>query len=87
MVSQYITVISDAIVNIRYEAACKFLERNELLGIIRGHEAQDAGYVHLPFPSFWERNSNDDDQIYDAPKDTHEEISLGYHYFFSAKLP
>jgi hypothetical protein len=29
----------------RYEAACKFLERNELLGIIRGHEAQDAGFV------------------------------------------
>ncbi|KAH7922000.1 Metallo-dependent phosphatase [Leucogyrophana mollusca] len=28
-----------------YEAACKFLERNGLLGIIRGHEAQDAGYT------------------------------------------
>ncbi|KAH7908794.1 Metallo-dependent phosphatase-like protein [Hygrophoropsis aurantiaca] len=28
-----------------YEAACKFLERNSLLGIIRGHEAQDAGYT------------------------------------------
>lgn len=27
----------------RYEAACQFLERNNLLGIIRGHEAQDAG--------------------------------------------
>lgn len=27
-----------------YEAACQFLERNGLLGIIRGHEAQDAGY-------------------------------------------
>lgn len=31
----------------RYEAACKFLERNGLLGIVRGHEAQDAGYVSL----------------------------------------
>ncbi|KAH7890234.1 Metallo-dependent phosphatase-like protein [Phlebopus sp. FC_14] len=28
-----------------YEAACKFLERNALLGIVRGHEAQDAGYM------------------------------------------
>lgn len=28
---------------LRYEAACKFLERNGLLGIVRGHEAQDAG--------------------------------------------
>ncbi|KAG6856514.1 hypothetical protein H0H87_003602 [Tephrocybe sp. NHM501043] len=28
-----------------YEAACQFLERNGLLGIIRGHEAQDAGYT------------------------------------------
>ena len=27
----------------RYEAACKFLERNELLGIFRGHEVQDHG--------------------------------------------
>jgi serine/threonine-protein phosphatase 2B catalytic subunit len=28
-----------------YEAVIKFLERNDLLGVIRGHEAQDAGYV------------------------------------------
>jgi len=28
-----------------YEAVIKFLERNGLLGVIRGHEAQDAGYV------------------------------------------
>ena len=36
------------ILNVRFlrlkdEAACQFLERNKLLGIIRGHEAQDAG--------------------------------------------
>jgi serine/threonine-protein phosphatase 2B catalytic subunit len=29
----------------RYNAVIKFLERNALLGVIRGHEAQDAGYV------------------------------------------
>jgi hypothetical protein len=29
----------------RYDAVIKFLERNDLLGVIRGHEAQDAGYV------------------------------------------
>ena len=29
----------------RFEAVTKFLERNSLLTIIRGHEAQDAGYV------------------------------------------
>ncbi|KAG6908292.1 hypothetical protein DXG01_005393 [Tephrocybe rancida] len=28
-----------------YEASCQFLDRNGLLGIIRGHEAQDAGYT------------------------------------------
>lgn len=26
-----------------YQAACQFLERNNLLSIIRAHEAQDAG--------------------------------------------
>lgn len=31
----------------RYEAACQFLERNNLLGVVRGHEAQDAGYVSV----------------------------------------
>jgi serine/threonine-protein phosphatase 2B catalytic subunit len=30
----------------RYQAACQFLERNNLLSIIRAHEAQDAGSVH-----------------------------------------
>ncbi|TRM56652.1 Metallo-dependent phosphatase-like protein [Schizophyllum amplum] len=35
-----------------YEAACAFLERNGLLGIIRGHEAQDAGYtMHKKTPT------------------------------------
>ncbi|KAG6334525.1 hypothetical protein ID866_4559 [Astraeus odoratus] len=28
-----------------YDAACNFLQRNGLLGIVRGHEAQDAGYM------------------------------------------
>src|SRR5258707_13680195 len=27
-----------------YPAACSFLEKNNLLSIIRAHEAQDAGY-------------------------------------------
>jgi serine/threonine-protein phosphatase 2B catalytic subunit len=27
-----------------YSAACNFLEKNNLLSIIRAHEAQDAGY-------------------------------------------
>lgn len=31
-----------------YQAACQFLERNNLLSIIRAHEAQDAGYVLKP---------------------------------------
>jgi hypothetical protein len=30
---------------LRYQAACQFLERNNLLSIIRAHEAQDAGCV------------------------------------------
>ncbi|KAJ7737325.1 Metallo-dependent phosphatase-like protein [Mycena metata] len=35
-----------------YAAACQFLERNGLLGIIRGHEAQDAGYtIHRKTPT------------------------------------
>ncbi|KAJ7804492.1 Metallo-dependent phosphatase-like protein [Mycena olivaceomarginata] len=28
-----------------YAATCQFLRRNDLLGVIRGHEAQDAGYT------------------------------------------
>jgi len=32
-----------------YTAACNFLERNNLLSIIRAHEAQDAGQVKLFF--------------------------------------
>ena len=36
----------------RYEAACRFLEHNQLLGIFRGHEAQDAGYtMHRKTPT------------------------------------
>ncbi|GLB41241.1 putative phosphatase 2B catalytic subunit [Lyophyllum shimeji] len=35
-----------------YEATCQFLERNNLLGVIRGHEAQDAGYtMHRKTPT------------------------------------
>ncbi|KAJ7366616.1 Metallo-dependent phosphatase-like protein [Mycena albidolilacea] len=30
-----------------YAAACQFLKRNGLLGIIRGHEVQEAGYAML----------------------------------------
>ncbi|KAE9393916.1 Metallo-dependent phosphatase [Gymnopus androsaceus JB14] len=30
-----------------YTAACQFLERTHLLGIIRGHEAQDNGYTNV----------------------------------------
>jgi hypothetical protein len=33
----------------RYQAAYQFLERNNLLSIIRAHEAQDAGSVHTSF--------------------------------------
>ena len=32
------------VTNVSYTAACNFLERNNLLSIIRAHEAQDAGY-------------------------------------------
>lgn len=40
------------IISCRYEASCQFLERNGLLGIIRGHEAQDAGYtMHRKTPT------------------------------------
>ena len=35
-----------------YPAVCEFLQSNNLLSIIRAHEAQDAGYVipttHIP---------------------------------------
>ena len=36
----------------RYEAVCAFLNRNNLLGVFRGHEAQDAGYtMHRKTPT------------------------------------
>ncbi|KAF9653553.1 Metallo-dependent phosphatase [Thelephora ganbajun] len=35
-----------------YEAVCAFLVRNNLLGVFRGHEAQDAGYtMHRKTPT------------------------------------
>lgn len=34
----------------RYDAVCQFLERNNLATMIRGHEAQDAGYVTTALP-------------------------------------
>jgi serine/threonine-protein phosphatase 2B catalytic subunit len=45
--SYYFTYVSHTVAVRRYEAVIKFLDRNELLGVIRGHEAQDAGYVPL----------------------------------------
>lgn len=36
---------STSLARIRYDAVCQFLERNNLLTVIRGHEAQDAGYT------------------------------------------
>jgi hypothetical protein len=61
----------------RYEAACKFLERNGLLGIVRGHEAQDAGYVPvvpcIPFTCHPTR------QIHDVPQDADQKVSLCHH--------
>lgn len=39
----FFCVISDHELTDRYTAACNFLERNNLLSIIRAHEAQDAG--------------------------------------------
>ena len=43
---------------VSYQAACQFLERNNLLSIIRAHEAQDAGSVQcfVVFPhTQWDR--------------------------------
>lgn len=39
----FVCAVPSSIDDPRYEASCQFLERNGLLGIIRGHEAQDAG--------------------------------------------
>lgn len=45
-------LVLTAVLISRYDAACKFLERNQLLGIFRGHEAQDAGYtMHRKTPT------------------------------------
>ena len=35
-----------------YAACCEFLQQNNLLSIIRAHEAQDAGYVHFGMSFF-----------------------------------
>ncbi|KAI0338315.1 Metallo-dependent phosphatase [Trametopsis cervina] len=38
--------------NFTYAAVCKFLERNSLLGMFRGHEVQDLGYtMHRKTPT------------------------------------
>lgn len=36
-----------------YPAVCDFLQNNNLLSIIRAHEAQDAGYVFPVFSSLF----------------------------------
>lgn len=41
-----------------YPAVCDFLQNNNLLSIIRAHEAQDAGYVFLPFLFFFHLCTN-----------------------------
>lgn len=38
-------IISHFSSNYSYAACCDFLQNNNLLSIIRAHEAQDAGYV------------------------------------------
>lgn len=39
-------------ISYRYDAVCAFLNRNNLLGVFRGHEAQDAGYtMHRKTPT------------------------------------
>jgi len=48
-----------------YEAVCQFLDRNGLLTVIRGHEAQDAGYtMHRKTPK---RNFPSVITIFSAP--------------------
>lgn len=73
---------------LRYEAACKFLERNGLLGIVRGHEAQDAGCassfsitISGSRVSFSCRHHLvlmvTPTKVYDVSQDTNEEVPVG----------
>lgn len=48
-ISQVLYILTTCIIFVgvvanSYHAACAFLEKNNLLSIIRAHEAQDAGY-------------------------------------------
>ena len=61
-----------------YNAACQFLERNNLLSVIRAHEAQDAGYYPVPFPCLM--------QISHVSEDSHDTISSCYDDFLCSQL-
>ena len=53
-----------------YKAACQFLDRNQLLSIIRAHEAQDAGYVQFAFVVRYHSNGAIRYRMYSKTKTT-----------------
>ena len=61
-----------------YNAACQFLERNNLLSVIRAHEAQDAGYYTLHFPCLM--------QISHVSQNSHDTIPSCNDDFLCSKL-
>ena len=70
----------------RYEAAVKFLERNDLHSVIRAHEAQDAGYDSA-------KNREQpccvltfDQQICHVPQNADEEIPVCHHRILGTEL-
>ena len=74
---------------ISYDAACSFLERNNLLGIIRGHEVQQQGSAIF----YFDVEDNDSDrgaayylQVSNVQKDPLEKIPVGNYDLLCTKL-
>ena len=70
-----------------YDAVCNFLENNNLLSVVRAHEAQDIGCV-FPARSFSLDESNFlVIQLPDVPQEPQNWIPVPYHHFQRAQLP
>ena len=83
-----------------YAASCDFLQQNNLLSIIRAHEAQDAGYVLIR--NMYQLSYHIDDlcfiicryftsrflfQLSYVQKESDNWVSISDNDFFGTKLP
>ena len=78
-----------------YAASCDFLQQNNLLSIIRAHEAQDAGWVesgpldHNSWKFFWLLHTLHEiaPQVPDVPQKPDNRLPKSHNYLLCPQLP